>query len=111
MNFLRVLVVQAVDLLLVGDGAERRDDQRLRLAALEDGRAVRARQHADLAVDGANLLGVAAVDALAVEGQIADDAFLQGRPGLAELRAGVLGRLRPGGTSALSCALSSSTLP
>ena len=47
-------------------GAERRDDERLRLAAGEQRRAVRARQHADLGDDRADRLGVAAVDAPAV---------------------------------------------
>ncbi len=41
--------LQAVDHLLVLAGAERGDDQRLGLAAGEERRAVRARQHADLA--------------------------------------------------------------
>ena len=47
-ELLRVLVDQAVDPLLVAAGAERDGDQGLRLAALEHGRAVHARQHVDL---------------------------------------------------------------
>ena len=57
--------LQRVDPLLVLAGAERGDDQRLRLAASEQRRAVRARQHADLGHDLPHGLDVAAVDALA----------------------------------------------
>ena len=57
--------LQRVDPLLVLAGAERGDDQRLRLAAGEQRRAVRARQHAGLGHDRAHGLEVAAVDALA----------------------------------------------
>ena len=76
------------------DGAERGGDQRLRLAALEEGRAVRPRQHADLAGDGPQLLGGAAVDALAFQDQVADDALFQGVEGGGHLRRRVL-RLSP----------------
>ena len=62
---LAVLAFQRVDDLLVLAGAEGGDRQRLGLAAGEQRRAVRARQHADLARDRAHRLGVAAVDALA----------------------------------------------
>ena len=66
--------MQRVDELLVLAGAERGDDQRLRLAAGEQRRAVGARQHADFGDDRANGLDVAAVDALAgVEDVPADD--------------------------------------
>ena len=63
----RLLVgpVQRVDPLLVLAGAERGHHQRLRLAAGEQRRAVRARQDADLGDDGTHRLGVAAVDATA----------------------------------------------
>ena len=57
---------QRVDELLVFAGAERRDHQRLGLAAGEQRRAVRARQHADLAEDRADRGQVAPVDAAAV---------------------------------------------
>ena len=56
---------QRVELLLVVLGAERDGDQRLGLAAGEQRRAVRARQHAGLDRDRADLVGAAAVDALA----------------------------------------------
>ena len=56
---------QRVDPLLVLAGAERGDHQRLRLAAGEQRRAVRARQDAGLGHDRAHGLQVAAVDALA----------------------------------------------
>ena len=58
--------LELVDVLLVLAGAERRDDQRLRLAAGEQRRAVGARQDADLGDDRAHRLQVAAVDARAV---------------------------------------------
>ncbi len=56
---------EGVDILLVLAGAERGDDQRLRLAAREQRRAVGARQHADLRPDRTHRLDVAAVNALA----------------------------------------------
>ena len=56
---------QRVELLLVVLGAERDGDERLGLATGEQRRAVRARQHAGLDADRADLVGVAAVDALA----------------------------------------------
>ena len=68
------LAHQAVDLLLVGRGAERRRHDRLRLAALEEGAPVNAREEAGLAHDRAHGLAVAAVDALALfEHHGADD--------------------------------------
>ncbi len=70
--------LEAVDHLLVLAGAERRDHQRLRLAASEQRRAVGARKHANLRHDLADGLQVAAVDALAVvEDAAADDVALQ----------------------------------
>ena len=47
-EMLAVLAFERVDDLLVLAGAERGDDERLGLAAGEQRRAVRARQHADL---------------------------------------------------------------
>ena len=63
----RLLVgaLQRIDELLVLAGAERRHHQGLRLAAREQRRTVRARQHADLAHDRPDGLHVAAVDARA----------------------------------------------
>ena len=58
-----VLAHQRVDDLLVARGAERGDDQRLRLAAREQRRAVRARQHAGADGDRPHGARVAAVDA------------------------------------------------
>ncbi len=63
---LLVGAVERVDVLLVLAGAERRDHERLRLAAGEERRAVRARQHADLRQDRADGRHVASVDAAAV---------------------------------------------
>ncbi len=62
---LAVLALERVDDLLVLAGTERGHDQRLRLAAGEQRRAVGARQDADLGHDRTDRLGVAAVDALA----------------------------------------------
>ena len=66
--------MQPVDELLVVACAERRDDRCLRFAAREERGAVDAGQEADLRRDGADGLGVAAVDAVAgVEDAVADD--------------------------------------
>ena len=62
---LLVGALERVDVLLVLAGAERRDRQRLRLAAGEQRRAVGARQDAGLGDDRAHRLDVAAVDARA----------------------------------------------
>ena len=59
---LAVLALERVDDLLVLAGAERRDDQRLCLAAREQHRAVRPWQDADLAVDRPHRSRVASVD-------------------------------------------------
>ena len=61
---LLVGAVEAVDVLLVLAGAERGDDQRLRLAAGEQRRTVGARQDADFRDDRADGREIAAVDAL-----------------------------------------------
>src|SRR6185437_10776809 len=85
--------LEAVDELLVVAGAEGRNDQRLRLAAGEQRRAVGARQNADFRGDRANRLQVAAVDAVAgVEHVPADDLGLEVVDDLAQL----LGRNRAG---------------
>ena len=73
-----VLALERVDDLLVLAGAERGDHERLGLAAGEERRAMRARQHADLAGDRPHGLGVAPVDArLAVEDAAAHDVLLE----------------------------------
>ena len=73
-----VLAHQRVDDLLVARGAERGHDERLRLAAREQRRAVRARQHAGADRDRAHGARVAAVDArLAGEDLVADDLRLE----------------------------------
>ena len=70
--------LQPVDHLLGFLGAERGGDDRLRLAAGEQGRAVGARQEADHRLDRADGLGVAAVDAAAfLEDRAADDVGLE----------------------------------
>ena len=75
---LAVLAFERVDDLLVLPGAERRDAQRLRLAAGEQGGAVRARQHAHLGDDRAHGAGVAPVDAQpGVQDGVADDVGFQ----------------------------------
>ena len=80
-ELLRVLVAEPVDLLLVGDGAERGGDEPLRFAALEERGAVRPRQDADLAGDVAQFLRRPAVDARAAEGDLAEDALADGGDG------------------------------
>ena len=63
---LLVGAVERVDVLLVLARPERRDDERLCLAAREQGRAVRAREDPDLRQDRADGGQVAAVDAALV---------------------------------------------
>ena len=69
---------ERVDELLVLAGAERGDDDRLRLTAREQRRAVRARQHVHFRNDGTHGLQVAAVDAAAgLDDVAAHDVALQ----------------------------------
>src|SRR5262245_26954826 len=84
-QLLAELVLQAIDALLVAGGAQRRGDDGLRLAALEESRAVHARPDADLAVERADLLVGAAVDAFALEDGVANDMLLQQREGRLDL--------------------------
>ena len=82
---------QGVDELLVFAGAERRDHQRLGLAAGEQRRAVGARQHADLAENRADRGQVAPVDAPAVVEDVpAHHLGLQVVEGLGDLFGGEL---------------------
>ncbi len=74
---LPALARERVDLLFVARGAERRRHRSLGLAALEERRAVNAREDPDLAHDRANGRHVAPVDALALgEHVVADDVVL-----------------------------------
>ena len=83
---LLVGALERIDILLVFARAERGHDERLRLAAREQRRAMRARQNADLGDDRAHGLDVAAVDADAgVENVPADDLGLQLLEGCADL--------------------------
>src|SRR5690606_19624146 len=85
------LAFERVDDLRVAARAERRDDERLRLAAREHGRAVRARQDADLDADRAHRARIAAVDArLPRENAAADDLLLERLERALDLR----GRIR-----------------
>ena len=73
-----ILAHQRVDNLLIARGAERRHDQRLRFAAREQRRAVRARQYAGANRDRPNGARVATVDArIAGKNLLADDARFQ----------------------------------
>ena len=75
---LAALAFERVDDLRIAAGAERGGDQRLRLAAGEQRRTVRARQHADLDGDRTHGAQIAAVDArLAVEDALAHDVALE----------------------------------
>src|SRR5581483_8198925 len=60
------LAEERVDALLIPRRAERRRDQRLGLSAREHGRAVNARQEADVAADRSHVGEAAAVEALLV---------------------------------------------
>src|SRR5207244_6904985 len=88
-ELLAELVRQAVDALLVGDGAERRRDDRLGFTALEKRGTVSPRPDAHLAVQLADVLRLAAIDADAFEDQIADDALLESRQGRLDIRLAV----------------------
>src|SRR5262249_51504306 len=90
-EFLGILVRHAVHTLLVGDGAERDGDERVRFAALKNGRTVCARQDADFAVELSDVLDAAAVDALAFENEIADNTFFES----ADSRSDLFGRMLP----------------
>ena len=79
-ELLRVFLDQAVDALLVAAGAQGDGHQRLRLAALEQGRAVDPRQQIDLAGDRPERLVVAAVGPRAGEDLVAHDAGFERLP-------------------------------
>ena len=86
----------ASTILLVLAGAERGDDEGLRLAAGEQRRAVRARQHVHLGEDRAHGLEVATVDAPAgLDDVAAHDLAFERLEGVAEqhLLAGIVGDL------------------
>src|SRR5262249_29098944 len=77
-ELLVVLADQRVDLLLVGGGAERRHDERLRLTPSEQRRTVRARKHLHLAADRANVGEAAAVESPAIANDgLAHDVLLE----------------------------------
>ncbi len=83
---------ERVNVLLVLAGAEGRNDQRLRLAARKQRRAMRARQNADLREDRTHGLHVAPVDAdAAVENVPAHDLGLQIVESFADLLLGEFG--------------------
>ena len=87
--------VERIDILLVLAGAERRDDHRLRFAAGEQSRPMRARQHPDFSQDRAHGGQIAPVDApLVVENVPANDLGLGVVERLLDLVGGKL-RLRP----------------
>ncbi len=70
--------LQQLDALLVVLGAQRHRDQRLRFAAREERRSVRARQHAGFDGDGPDLVEGAAIRTPAVvEHLVAEDALLE----------------------------------
>ena len=86
---LLVGALQRIDILLVFARSESRHDKGLGLAAGEERRAMRARQHADFGDDRAHGLHVAAVDAHAgVENVPAHDLGLQRLEGFADLLLG-----------------------
>ena len=77
MNFLVYSSTRPSNPLLVAGGAQGHGDQGLGLAPLEEGRAVNAGQHVDLAGDVPQGLRVAPVGPGAGEDQVADHDFLQ----------------------------------
>ena len=83
MNFLEYSSISPSTRCSSRRGAQRDGDQGLRFAPLEHGRAVRPRQHIDVAVDVAQRLAVAAVGPRAGQDQVADDALLPDRARLA----------------------------
>ena len=108
---LLVRAFERIDVLLVLAGAERGDDQRLRLAAGEQRRAVGARQDADLRQDRADSGQVAPVDAtLVVEDVPAHDLGLGVVERFGDLRqAGYFGSAPSGASAAMTFALTAST--
>src|SRR5262249_2686713 len=77
---------ERVDILLILAGTEGGDDQRLRLAASEECRPMRARQDRCFCDDRAHGDEIAPVDALAgVENVVADNVLLEMLEGLAHL--------------------------
>ena len=73
---LRLFRIDGVELLRGRQRVERADGQNLRLASGEQAGAVDARQNADLGVERADLVHLAAVDALALEQPLLDDLLL-----------------------------------
>ena len=95
--------LEAVDVLLVLAGAERGDDQRLRLAAGEQRRAVGARQDVHFRQDRTHRLQIAAIDALAGPHDVAaDDVDLELLEHSAEQDLLVGAWHRPGAAASLS---------
>ena len=91
-ELLLALALVLLDDLGVALGAEGDRGERLRLAAGEERRAVGAGQHADLDVDGADLVELARVEAVAVvEDRVVERLFLERLDDLLGLRA--LGRV------------------
>ncbi len=91
------LARQRVDQLRVAAGAERRGDERLRLAAREERRAVGARQHAGLHGDLAHRIHVAAVDArLAGKDAATHEVVLEAADLVGDLAGGPLRRVAGG---------------
>ena len=75
---LRRLGSEAVDDLLIAERAERRHREDLRLAARKEAGTMRARQEADLARNGADLVDLTAVRAdLLMRDHVAHDGFLE----------------------------------
>ena len=70
------LFPDGVELLGHGQRRERGDGQHLRLAAGEQAGAVHARNHADLGIERADLVHLAAVNAVTGEQPLLDDLFL-----------------------------------
>ena len=92
---LLVLDAEAVDALELAGAAQREQAHRLRLAAREEGAAVRARDDADLAADRPDLVGRAAVGAALLDGDaVADDVLLDLGERALDLR-DALGRRSP----------------
>ena len=84
---LLVLAHQRIDDLLVASGSERGHYERLSFATGEECRAVRARGDVHLGLDRADLVGLAAVGALLVDGDpLANAVLLELREGGLDLR-------------------------
>jgi hypothetical protein len=91
-----VFLGQALNFLLIADGAERGGDQSLRLASSKQSRAVRAGQHTHFAGNRSQVLWSATIQTFPFQSQVAHHSLFQVKEGFLNLR------FRPGGRLAIT---------